>query len=143
MLNVGGPLFDQFEETSNPALAKFLMCLFIFVTSILLLNLLIALMNNSYTTIRSKQFAEWNRERAKIMSEQLRFWSVDTKPYEYYLVRETDHLEAIETKESKTLLNIVTEVRELKEEVKRLRSMMGVNTSGSSRSVQIVETIGV
>ena len=37
-------------------------------------------MNNSYTTIQTLQTAEWNRERAIIISEQFRPWG------EYFLL---------------------------------------------------------
>ena len=52
---------------------------FIFLSTILLLNLLIALMNHSYTTIQTLQTAEWNRERAIIIAEQLRPWGSELK----------------------------------------------------------------
>jgi hypothetical protein len=48
---MGGSDLNQMKETINTDLAQFLLCIFIFMTTILMLNLLIALMNSSYSTI--------------------------------------------------------------------------------------------
>lgn len=99
---MGNPLVEQAASTSDPSLAQFLLCTFMFASTILLLNLLIALMNNSYNTIKSKATAEWNRERAKIMIEQWRPWGAVVHRYSYYLVRVDDRADMIKTRAEAT-----------------------------------------
>lgn len=87
---MGASQLSQMQQASNPQLAQFLLCIFIFIATILMLNLLIALMNNSYGTIQTHQEAEWNRERAKIIVEQFRPWRLSLKPNVYFLARAVD-----------------------------------------------------
>jgi hypothetical protein len=94
---MGQSQLDQVVSTLNPQLAQFILCMFIFVSSILILNLLIALMNNSYSKIQNKQNAEWNRERAKIMIDQWRSPLVLPR-YSYCLVRQDDRRDRINAK---------------------------------------------
>jgi hypothetical protein len=104
--------------TSNPDLANFLLCVFLFASTILVLNLLIALMNRCFRTIEAMQAAEWNRERARIITEQWRPWGrflfvcmylcvvnsvlmlvfiigCSSAKYEYYIVRSGDRKERL------------------------------------------------
>ena len=87
---MGQSQLSQMQQATNPKLAQFLLCLFIFISAILLLNLLIALMNNSYSAIQAKEVAEWHRECTKIMIEQWRPYSSYTAKHAYYLVRQDD-----------------------------------------------------
>ena len=54
MAVMGDADFDDIMQTINPALAIFLLSMLIFFATIVLLNLLIALMNNAYGTVREK-----------------------------------------------------------------------------------------
>lgn len=87
---LGAININQLYDTSNPALAQFLVSLFVFASSILLLNLLIALMGSSFNTIKAKENAEWVRGCARIMMEQWRPWGLKTKKYEYLIMRADD-----------------------------------------------------
>lgn len=80
------------QSPNNPELAQLLLCVFIFISSILLLNLLIAVMSNAYAKIESKQNAEWERERALIMTEQIHLFPPSNTKYLYCLQRKEDVL---------------------------------------------------
>lgn len=90
MMGQGSQSLNMVRESDTPDLAQLILCLFIFVTTILILNLLIALMNNSYSKIQDKARAEWNRERADIMVEQPRASDIKRPKHSYYLVRLDD-----------------------------------------------------
>jgi Ion transport protein len=62
--------FEDARNMSDPDLGVALLCLFLLIGPILLLNLLIALMNSTYSTIQENADAEWRRERAEILLEQ-------------------------------------------------------------------------
>ena len=59
---------DMFH-TTTPTLALILMCVFIGLTTILILNLIIATMNNVYSTVLSDSRGEWKREQCKLVIE--------------------------------------------------------------------------
>ena len=63
-------LSTNFKETSNPELAEFLLCIFSLFMSILMLNLLIALMGESFSKIADKKLPQWRREQASIIADQ-------------------------------------------------------------------------
>lgn len=87
---MGNSDLNQMYQKSNPKLAQFLLAAFILVSTILLLNLLIALMNSAYTRIADNQIAEWKRERAIIIAAQWYFFEPEIKEYQFYLVRNDD-----------------------------------------------------
>lgn len=47
----------------------FLSCIYMLIVSILLLNLLIALMGDSYGSVKEKGLAQWKLEQAQIITE--------------------------------------------------------------------------
>ena len=57
---------DMFH-TTTPSLALILMCVFIGLTTILIINLIIAKMNNVYSTVASNAMGEWKREQCKLI----------------------------------------------------------------------------
>ena len=61
--------WGEMYETSSPALALFLMCLFITLTTILILNLVIAKMNYVYSMVDDNRIGEWKREQCKLVLE--------------------------------------------------------------------------
>jgi hypothetical protein len=67
---MGDPSFD-FSESSSPALGVCLLVLFLIVYVIILLNILIALMSDTFNRIQSNGLAQWRLERCKIILEQL------------------------------------------------------------------------
>jgi hypothetical protein len=62
------PKFD-FNDAKSP-LAVFLMMLFAVLVIILLMNILIALMSDTFNRIQSNGTAQWKMERCKIILEQ-------------------------------------------------------------------------
>ena len=68
---------DMFN-TNTPALALILMVLFISLTTILLLNLIIALMNNVYSTVQENAEGVWKREQCKLVIKYHRWRSICT-----------------------------------------------------------------
>lgn len=63
--------FDQdFSGTSSPELGVVLLVLFLLFMTILMLNLLIALMGESFSEVSSNKIANWRLEQASIILEQ-------------------------------------------------------------------------
>lgn len=89
-------LFIDINKTSVPVLGTILLSVYIALTAIVILNLLIAVMNNNYIQIQSKQRAEWNRERCKVLLTQrfnLNLFSIADKlnhTYTSCIAREDD-----------------------------------------------------
>eukprot|EP01038_Epipyxis_sp_PR26KG_P010406 gene10406-13978_t len=61
---------SDFAGTSSPELAVVIYVIFTVVVMLLLLNLLIALMGNSYSIVQAKGIAQWRLEQASIIHEQ-------------------------------------------------------------------------
>lgn len=87
---MGQSKLSQLQYTSNPVLAQFLLVVYILISTILILNLLIALMNSAYTEIASNAVPEWNRERAIIITQQFYFYKPTIMKVQYFLVRAND-----------------------------------------------------
>lgn len=60
----------HFEGTVTPAFAVVLLVFFMMVMMILMLNLLIALMGDAFTSVREQGLALWRKEQATIILEQ-------------------------------------------------------------------------
>ena len=76
--------------TSNPELATFLAVMLVVVTTILLLNLLISIMSNTYQKIQANADTEWRRKLCGIMIEQIRFYPPKLEPFLTYIKAQTD-----------------------------------------------------
>ena len=63
----GQPNWSDMFLTTTPTLALIFMCVFIGLTTILIINLIIAKMNNVYSTILSDAEGEWKREQCKLI----------------------------------------------------------------------------
>ncbi|KAK6183600.1 hypothetical protein SNE40_011048 [Patella caerulea] len=59
--------YEIFNEARSPAITKLIFAAFIILVPILLLNMLIAMMGNTYHKIRVKAEKEWRKQRAKII----------------------------------------------------------------------------
>ncbi|XP_059150513.1 transient receptor potential cation channel subfamily V member 5-like isoform X2 [Physella acuta] len=59
--------YEVFEEAHYPVLSKIIFALFMILVPILLLNMLIAMMGNTYTQVISKSTKEWWKQWAKIV----------------------------------------------------------------------------
>ena len=70
--------FDgDFSGTSNPSLGSFLLAMFMFFMAIHMLNLLIALMGETFENVSEKKIPQWRWEQAAIIleeQEQLEIW---------------------------------------------------------------------
>jgi hypothetical protein len=67
---LGQNISMDFQDTASPQLGVFLLVMFMLFMMILMLNLLIALMGDSFSNMKSRSLAHWQRERAEIMLEQ-------------------------------------------------------------------------
>ena len=82
--------FNVANDTIAPNLATFIFVLFVAVTSILLLNMLIALMNDAYAAIRQNSESEGKMQRCQIIQNQIRYWDVNPCEYLFVLKRNDD-----------------------------------------------------
>ena len=63
--------FDgDFSGTSNPSLGSFLLAMFMFFMAIHMLNLLIALMGETFENVSEKKIPQWRWEQAAIILEE-------------------------------------------------------------------------
>ena len=67
---LGQNISVDFSATASPRLGIFLLVLFMFLMMILMLNLLIALMGNSYSKVQEKGLAEGRMGQASMILEQ-------------------------------------------------------------------------
>ncbi len=70
---------DFAADTASPRLGIVLLVVFMFFMMILMLNLLIALMGNSYDKVQEKGLAEWRLGQASIVLEQSFMLDKDSK----------------------------------------------------------------
>ena len=70
---------DFAGDTASPRLGVLLLVMFMFFMMILMLNLLIALMGNSYSKVQEKGLAEWRLGQASMILEQSYLMTQRTK----------------------------------------------------------------
>ena len=90
---------SDFEGTASPALSTFFLVLFLFFMAILMLNLLIALMGQSFASVSDKGLAQWRLEQASIILDQMFTVTMDKlilEPYVYVLRYNADLDKSIE-----------------------------------------------
>ncbi|XP_071793459.1 transient receptor potential cation channel subfamily V member 5-like [Asterias amurensis] len=61
-----GDIYATFDETRYPTMGKFLFCVYMVLVALLLVNLLIAMMGSTFSTIAETE-NEWQRQWAKIV----------------------------------------------------------------------------
>ncbi len=68
-----GAMQPEFEPNHNasPAFARYLLVVFMMVMMILMLNILIALMGDTFTNVRDSGLALWRKEQAAICIEEM------------------------------------------------------------------------
>lgn len=66
-MTLGDFQYGEFEHTTYPGVTKFVFIIFMLLMPILLLNMLIAMMGNTFTSIVAKSEKEWIRQWAKIV----------------------------------------------------------------------------
>lgn len=79
--------YDPFAFSNAPleSFALFLSCIYMLIVSILLLNLLIALMGDSYGDVREKGLAQWRLEQCQLIIESAATMSQNDR-------KRTDHI---------------------------------------------------
>lgn len=90
---------SDFEGTASPSLSTLLLVLFLFFMAILMLNLLIALMGQSFASVSDKGLAQWRLEQASIILDQMFTVTSDKlilEPYVYVLRYNADLDKSIE-----------------------------------------------
>jgi hypothetical protein len=65
-----GNFDSDYSGTASPALGVFLLIIFLLFMSIIMLNLLIALMGESFDSVSANKIAKWRLEQASIILEQ-------------------------------------------------------------------------
>jgi hypothetical protein len=84
---LGQNISVDFDDTASPQLGIVLLVMFMFLMMILMLNLLIALMGNSYSKVQEKGLAEWRMGQASMILEQSYMLShIQKKAHERYNV---------------------------------------------------------
>ncbi|XP_786430.2 transient receptor potential cation channel subfamily V member 5 [Strongylocentrotus purpuratus] len=61
-----GDVYEKFDETRYPHMAKFLFFVYMVLVTLLLVNMLIAMMGNTFSTIANADY-EWQRQWAKVV----------------------------------------------------------------------------
>jgi WD40 repeat protein len=69
-----GNFSGDFSGTLNPSLGQFLLAMFMFFMAILMLNLLIALMGETFSSVSEKKLPQWRWEQAVIILEERRLF---------------------------------------------------------------------
>ncbi len=95
-----GNFDSDFSGTASPAFATLLLVLFLLFMTILMLNLLIALMGQSFSAVSEKGLAQWRLEQATIILDQMfmtKPGELELAPYVYVLRYTSDLSKSIET----------------------------------------------
>ncbi len=101
-----GAMLPEFQSSDNasPGFARFLLVIFMMVMIILMLNILIALMGDTFSRVRDTGMALWRKEQAAICIEEMfslpissqswsfdpKFHSIEVKPYIHVLQYTSD-----------------------------------------------------
>ena len=94
------PAEPSFGIETNVSIIVFVTCLFTFITTIILLNLLISIMSHSYEQIQEIAEITYRNQVCQILLEQFRFSTPYVPPFLHYLKREVDVLEEGEEKKN-------------------------------------------
>lgn len=95
---------------SNPPLATFLIAMLIFVTAIVLLNLLISLMSYIFGGVQDSADEEWRKKVCTTILDQFRIFKPRVQQYTHYLKRVQD------TKKEKAEVKIESVLSELRDQ---------------------------
>lgn len=77
-------------QISNPELATFLIVMLVFITAIVMLNLLISIMGYEFSRVQEEAEAEWRKEVCNTILDQLRFVKPKVKQFTHFLKRKLD-----------------------------------------------------
>ncbi len=72
-LTMLGSMTPEFKHSISKNFSVFLLCIFMMTMIIVMLNILIALMGDTFQSVRSKGLALWRREQARIVFDEIFF----------------------------------------------------------------------
>ena len=109
---VGNPTIPP-VNTGNKPVSTFLACMLTVTGNIILLNLLVAIMNNTYQKIQLHSEAEWLKQLCVTLTEQKHYFRYQPDKYIHYLRRKVDveHEKQMNTKQSDRDQNIIEKVK--------------------------------
>jgi hypothetical protein len=124
--NMSGADYGAVEGTALPHLTIFLLVIFVAITTILLLNLLIAIMGNAYNEIQENMDAEARLQRCCVILDQIRFWEVKT-PKHVFCLKRLDDVQADEDADMsrKLLADVKKELDTVKQDLVLLPDVKG------------------
>jgi len=91
-----GSFDTEFEGSRLPYVGTFLVIVFVVFMIILMLNLLIALMGNTFSMVSEKGLAQWRQEQVSIVLEERLVGGVDVPPCLFVLMGTTAYEEYVE-----------------------------------------------
>lgn len=137
---LGGYDNKVFEGTSLYSFSVFLSCIYMLIVSILLLNLLIALMGDSYQSVRENGLAQWRLEQAQLIIEQRCLPDAGNEPNWIYVLKNKDNhndnnnndkkneIDSIIEHQRQNNENLIRSVKELlSDEMNKLREEFSLN----------------
>lgn len=132
---VGNPTIPP-VNTGNPPVSTFLACMLTVTGNIILLNLLVAIMNNTYQKIQLHSEAEWLKQLCVTLTEQKHYFGYNPDKYIHYLRRKVDveHERQMNFKEfdrdKKIAGDVIKDVKKSSDGVQvKLAKLEGMNTT--------------
>eukprot|EP00388_Colpodella_angusta_P035216 GDKK01035312.1.p1 GENE.GDKK01035312.1~~GDKK01035312.1.p1 ORF type:complete len:290 (+),score=62.54 GDKK01035312.1:100-870(+) len=120
---LGGFDPSAFEGSPLNRFAIALSCFYMLIVSILLLNLLIALMGDSYGAVREKGLAQWKLEQAQIVTEMQGSMSAEDRQCMDVVYFRTNRMEQVEEEQDRTAVLEAT-VQDLKYSQKKMMKLL-------------------
>eukprot|EP01032_Pedospumella_encystans_P017121 gene17121-19520_t len=120
---LGGFDPSAFEGTPLNGFATALSCFYMLIVSILLLNLLIALMGDSYGSVKEKGLAQWKLEQAQIVTEMQGSMSAEDRECSDVVYFRSNRQEVVEPEQDRTAVLEAT-VQDLKYSQKRMMKLL-------------------
>ena len=146
-LTIMGAFTPNFDNSANPDFGTFLTCIFMMTCMIIMLNVLIALMGDTFSTVRSLGLAAWRQEQATVIFEQSFGLSEETLyvPPHIHILQYTSDI-SVAPVENKLVEMVeaskyhVTKFTELEDSE---NSTTGATTSAATGGVDASKLIGV
>lgn len=91
-LTMLGGMTPEFQSSVSKSFAMFLLCIFMMTLIIVMLNILIALMGDTFTEVRSKGLALWRREQARIVFDEIYYLNSIQKATHIHVLKYTSDI---------------------------------------------------
>jgi hypothetical protein len=131
------PANEDVDSSHNPTMLYTLIIIFTLIVTILMLNLLIAIMSDAYGKIRDNGLAQWRYEQATIILEENR--SAPNGPYQPYVhvlrPSQIDNDDVIPKKHGPGFEEIVDKVRRLEKTIETMKHSVKEKSSSLSYGV--------